>query len=616
MQPDSWYEVTLTTGIKSIPQRGGLPLASNYTWKFQTKNDNSNCRLSCLSVTPVTYTARGLNEQKEYIATPQQDDNACVMLDGGSYTYNWNLKEVAGLQPTLMYSPIPTDKAVRVDANNHSNKDTVRALKETSSNLPLHEIAQTTVGSNTYSGYGEFKIEFNDFYVQEEFPVNQCVTVCTNAEVGAAFSANINSGTINNHINLFRCEEDAGSQGSKCGINVAVSDSVTIAPAIQAGRPNKLLFGLGGSLLQPGTWYEAVIVGGANGVTSIDGKTLVDSSTKQSISEYRWQFKTGLRACEADSVNVYPNPAIATVVGQTIRHNAEAISNSQMCTPNNPQILRGTNYDWQWSSEDNSVANIPVINQISNRNAPAQNVNTVGNGTVVQLNADQCQLSANGFNADKQGQQTKINAGIDAGDPSVEQQLTNASGNNNFCLVCGNTRDEQCKIRNSDGQLIDANLTHGVGANTCCYPRPYVTGATPANDANNVCRNALVTVDFNEPMDIASFNNNIVVAAKYNGACPENWPYLLLADAGQPSQNSWLSRSVNLIATKLTKLPLIGKIFSPFTALATDYGSNWCVVPGSLGGNNFNNKGHATFAPRDLFKAGSGQIGGEHLILI
>ena len=549
------------------------------------------------------------------------------MLDGGSYTYNWDLKEVGpNAKPgDGEFDYQNTNKGGRVPPDDHDNKDTIRALAETSPNLPLHEIAQTTVGNNRYSGYGEFKIEFNDFYVQEEFPVSQCVTVCTNAEVGAIFNTGVYTHSlVNNNVRLFRCEEEINGRGNKCGINV-ITEGTTISSILSSTAnqsiKDKLYFGLGGSLLQPNTWYEATIVGGPNGIKSRDGKILVDSSTKEPINEYSWQFKTGQRACEADTVNVYPDPAIATVVGQTIRHNAEARSNSQMCVPNSPQILRGVSYDWQWSSDDALVADIsqPLF-RVSDKNTPSQNVDTVGNGTVVQLDADQCQLAANGFDANKQGQQTKINAGINAGDPSSEAQLTSTSGNNDFCLVCGNTRDDQCRTMDSTGVLVNASANYGVGANTCCYPRPYVESATPANNAGSVCRNALVSAQFNEPMEIASFNNNIVVAAKYNGACPENWPYLLLADAGNTtfSKVSWLNRAINLAATKLAKLPLVGKIFNPFAALATDYGSTWCVVPGNLGGSNQvqagstnSIKGVATFAPRDLFKAGS-----EHLILI
>lgn len=70
----------------------------------------------------------------------------------------------------------------------------------------------------------------------------------------------------------------------------------------------------------------------------------------------------------------------------------------------------------------------------------------------------------------------------------------------------------------------------GIGADTCCYPKPRVIICDPSVSSpgceggkNNVCRNALLSVTFDQEMDLASIPGHIIFAGSYvpPETCPE-----------------------------------------------------------------------------------------------
>jgi hypothetical protein len=90
----------------------------------------------------------------------------------------------------------------------------------------------------------------------------------------------------------------------------------------------------------------------------------------------------------------------------------------------------------------------------------------------------------------------------------ITASVGDRTGTTDFELQCGYTRNSDCP----------ANTY--LGANSCCFPRPYPTIISP--QGANVCRNPLIQVNFDREMDAASFTGNFTVTGPIgpSGRCP------------------------------------------------------------------------------------------------
>jgi hypothetical protein len=165
--------------------------------------------------------------------------------------------------------------------------------------------------------------------------------------------------------------------------------------------------------------------------------------------------------------------------------------------------------------------------------------------------------------------------------PNTEPCTSNLRG-----LCCGCKNDSECVPVGSQPELVGCSL------DSCCRarPNPITSTAVPADGpalAENICRNAEISIEFDTQMDSGSFTGNVIVFGDYEGSpCPAGTVYL--ADAGyQPTQ-------MNLFSKIYYKTrALIGKILSPILprniaqALMIPPGnSNYCAVTGSVGSFN------------------------------
>lgn len=88
LEADTWYQVTLTTGITST---AGIPMQNNYIWRFKTAATSSLCPLEKVDVKPDDQTA-GANQNLSYYAVPMGP--ACTILQGASnYNWQWTVDE-------------------------------------------------------------------------------------------------------------------------------------------------------------------------------------------------------------------------------------------------------------------------------------------------------------------------------------------------------------------------------------------------------------------------------------------------------------------------------------------------------------------------------------------
>ena len=163
-------------------------------------------------------------------------------------------------------------------------------------------------------------------------------------------------------------------------------------------------------------------------------------------------------------------------------------------------------------------------------------------------------------------------------------------------LCCGCLEDDYCG---------DATTT-GCDANACCRNRPVVeTGKTvPAERAENVCRNALVKVTFNQEMDVSHLADNVLLLEKSaDGSCPAG-TFLAAVDGSKPlPQSNYLVRAWRRL--NIWSRGLLSLFDRNQTALADfsapDQTDVYCSIPGTTSLDS--DRKTVTFSPGKLLSA-------------
>ncbi len=166
-------------------------------------------------------------------------------------------------------------------------------------------------------------------------------------------------------------------------------------------------------------------------------------------------------------------------------------------------------------------------------------------------------------------------------------------------LCCGCSSDNEC----------GSPETVGCGQDTCCEARPAIVSTSPAHMEDEVCRNSVIQVNFNQKMDISSLQNNIMLLEERvygNGVCPSG---TFVAEADSIDHLLAL-QSKGLITKILTAIKYEWKSLAmKFSdqALADTPNSNnlYCAVPGTASGETTGETSSASFAPRKLLNASS-----------
>ncbi|MEI8360972.1 MAG: Ig-like domain-containing protein [bacterium] len=145
-------------------------------------------------------------------------------------------------------------------------------------------------------------------------------------------------------------------------------------------------------------------------------------------------------------------------------------------------------------------------------------------------------------------------------------------------LFCGCATDAEC-----NGGADSCDLE------TCCRARPFGTSTFPNNNSNNVCRNTVISMEFNEPMNPGSFAGNVIVVADNDSAACPTGSYLTTIKG---HSYSWLER-IFMFARR---------IFNISDTAYAEIGHNYCTVDGVVTMTNANKK--VEFAPKNLLDGG------------
>jgi hypothetical protein len=135
----------------------------------------------------------------------------------------------------------------------------------------------------------------------------------------------------------------------------------------------------------------------------------------------------------------------------------------------------------------------------------------------------------------------------------ITASLNDKDGTAEFDLQCGYKSNADCPSNTY------------LGTNTCCFPRPIATIISPKGDS--VCRNPAVEVDYDRPMDAASFVGNFTITGPVgpSGKCPSE------AVSMGPLERLW---------SKIAAF--FSKIVAFVTGRPAEAQAAACTIPGSV----------------------------------
>jgi len=173
-----------------------------------------------------------------------------------------------------------------------------------------------------------------------------------------------------------------------------------------------------------------------------------------------------------------------------------------------------------------------------------------------------------------------------------------ACSGTNRGLCCGCTTDDECGYPN----------TIGCGYDSCCQARPTIVSSSPAHLDDNVCRNAILEVVFDQNMDAVSFNNSVLLLEERdygNGVCPAG----TFITRGNTLQEVLAYKNRNLFQRLITRLNLTWKEIisrvSGHQALADipDPNKLYCAIPGTVSSKENGNQTSLMFSPQKLLSS-------------
>lgn len=237
---------------------------------------------------------------------------------------------------------------------------------------------------------------------------------------------------------------------------------------------------------------------------------------------------------------------------------------------------------------------------------PGENCN-IGTATAPQCSATLC--ATNNQCLTQAGVPTTADCGLCCCDPNNKTTSPDINESDGKILVCTPNKTPCDSVSNSRGLYCGCSLdsqcgsgsTTGCGTDTCCRARPSVTDVSPADNTANVCRNVMITAEFDQQMDSETFKNNTLVVGDYGlEACPSGTQYITLR---KEYKGSLAVRMADRIINVLAGVSWLNKVLFGGEAYALA-GKNYCAIAGSIDGINLaDGNSQLTFAPKALLDA-------------
>ena len=398
--PDTWYKITLTTGLTSTyisPITGlseNIPLAEDYVWYFKTRESPDLCTADTVWLNPFDRTEGStLGPVPRYQTVPYNSaggnsGNCAICPD----TFNWNWSSVNHPQEAILADQDePNNSHNWVYASNFVEQPEEAQISAAITDVPPNPVGLATL--NIVPPNPQVVLDYSCVNGSNRSPTpwpNQ-EDICVNDIIYARFNVPIMASTLNtDNVQVFRCE--SGS----CNVAVPEDDN-QIVPA-GATSATEFTFTPAADLL-PNTWYEVYL---STNILSTDGVNLTGLLA--------WQFKTkdDLSWCTFNSVSV--NPSLNNIeVGESYNYLANGYD-SLTC-----QLLKVlSTTTWNWYSILNrddlppftisTGLNVASVSPVTNTGSFGQTVATGQTAGLTYLRAGVNSAIANIYNSGYNGQ--------------------------------------------------------------------------------------------------------------------------------------------------------------------------------------------------------------------
>ncbi len=190
-----------------------------------------------------------------------------------------------------------------------------------------------------------------------------CSTSCSNADIGAQFSVDVEPASLGaaGALALKACDNE------NCN---SFSGGLVAMNVVYDGAPSFIVHILPQASLAPGQWFRVVLKNSIKGSTPPSNGNLgglnYDDNGDGTNDAYSWIFRTaaaGAQGCALNRVTVKPNTATMRRINETKPYSAEAYTEPNECSASG-QLINPTTLGWDWTADVNyaTVAKNPPPN--------------------------------------------------------------------------------------------------------------------------------------------------------------------------------------------------------------------------------------------------------------
>ncbi len=529
---NTWYLVSVSSSIKADggTDSNGNKIVGNsvqpITWKFKTKASDEPCIVDSVDVIPDPFTAYFVGQKQIYNALPRGAVDSCnpngQALNPWDFGWKWSVRDT-NVATTTNFS-------ISGNSNNFCTYNCVPAGSDVASST----IVLTAFCGNGVVNSGEdCDIAGTQPDNNPEIPGTSCTFSCLRPGNSLA---SCGDGIVQTNLGEQCDPNDDDLQTTINGVSVDYSKYCsniclwTGSDKIETGDLAKPICGSGGK-----TKGEAC--DGGNGCSSsclnIGTKLSQQWCDTNSSDSSVLVCQNAVSVC-GDGIVVSGEECEVGVRGATSNTCNDRCLLQNVCDqPNLKQCDRGTegcNDDCTLagSSLSYSVPSIcgdglTGIGEYSSSvdscelpsseglnvlgGSPAQLVTSLGNPTSTEINKIIKEMTTKIFAIPVKYKKNNVPTAI----PN-----NNVRGEGDYSLMCGYTEYPEIKDNTFNDCTNNPNNDLGVASNSCCQLRPRRSEQYPAVNAEAVCRNTYLEVDFASEMDKVSFADNVSIVQGYD----------------------------------------------------------------------------------------------------
>lgn len=493
-EDNAWYQVALTTGIRSAGSASSTALAlaadrpcqiagSAYCYVFKT--DTKNCALKAVVVTPYSYWTKVLEAPIKLRTTVGSatdlyyrgnglSNQHCVMMDVSGFNWQWNSEntEYAAMYGSLNAPVSQVSALANTVAVGLANPDDAVSI-----------VAVASTGTASYAGKSPLTIDLSDPSVVDYWP--RCQEACTNAEVAVRFNTTMSlrnlPGTIQGgSVQLLKCtDENCLSTQSVVNLNDITLDPTSNYSVL------KIANSLSGSqLLEPNTLYKVVVstaptdpAAATNQLWSAAKLNDPQTSSRPFNQEFTWRFKTKKEQCQVDRAVVNPPEFSGKSIAEKTVYTVQPYAAPDACSTQG-QKINPWSVSWNWSSADTKVASVTSFSTRGSN--PSCTPSCIRKGSdVPATQANLLPVCGNG----------KVEAGEDCDGPDSAKGCTlNCLFAGNTAATCGNGIVEQ-----NLGEACDPkDPKTATGCSLSCRHLGSKTTVNASDTSASICGNGTV----------------------------------------------------------------------------------------------------------------------------